>query len=144
MPEEQVSAGLIPFYREDSPLQVLLLHYPQGHWGFPKGHKEEEETLWETAVRELDEETGLSDLEKFPDFFYEIEYEFQQDDRLIHKFVVFFAARVNTREVTLSHEHQDYEWLEPEEARERITYQNEINTLERWLEKFHRSSSDSP
>ena len=40
---------------------VLLLQYPQGHWGFPKGHYEAEDGAYQqTALRELEEETGYS------------------------------------------------------------------------------------
>ena len=34
-----------------------------GHWGFVKGHVEDNETEKETALRELKEETGLSKVE---------------------------------------------------------------------------------
>ena len=39
---------------------VLLLQYPQGHWGFPKGHYESSDGAYQrTALRELEEETGI-------------------------------------------------------------------------------------
>ena len=39
---------------------VLLLQYPQGHWGFVKGHYEEADGSYQqTALRELREETSL-------------------------------------------------------------------------------------
>ena len=43
---------------------VLLLQYPQGHWGLPKGHVELDDAPHEwTALRELKEETGIDDVE---------------------------------------------------------------------------------
>ena len=30
-----------------------------GHWGFPKGHIEKDETEYETALREVKEETNI-------------------------------------------------------------------------------------
>ncbi len=136
MAEEQVSAGLIPYRRKNSSLRLLLLKYPQGHWGFPKGHVEEDENLWETAVRELDEETGLSSPEKFPQFSYEIEYTFTREGDRIHKYVVFFAGEVDREQVSLSHEHRDYRWVSPDEAFEQITYENEKNTLREWMRRL--------
>ena len=38
---------------------VLLIKHNSGHWDFPKGHVEGEESEVETAIREVKEETGL-------------------------------------------------------------------------------------
>ncbi len=42
------------------PLGVLLLRYRSGAWAFPKGHVEAGETLEQAAVREVQEEGGVS------------------------------------------------------------------------------------
>ena len=48
---------------------ILLLQYPQGHWDFPKGHVEElDADNFDTAGRELKEETGIEDFEFILDF----------------------------------------------------------------------------
>ena len=39
--------------------KVLLLQEVEGHWSFPKGHVENNETEIETVVREVKEETNL-------------------------------------------------------------------------------------
>ncbi len=83
MVEEHVSSGIIPFTR-DEPREYLLLKYPQGHWGFPKGHVESGEDLIKTALRELEEETGLSDVDPIDDFKHEIEYWYRHDNRKHH------------------------------------------------------------
>ena len=56
------SCGAIVFVRHKE-REYLLLHYGMGHWGFVKGHVEDNETEKETALRELKEETGLSKVE---------------------------------------------------------------------------------
>ena len=63
------SVGIILFHRFPRKVMYLLLKQHQGHWGFPKGHFEGEETEKETAVREIFEETGLN--VKFHDDFRE-------------------------------------------------------------------------
>jgi 8-oxo-dGTP diphosphatase len=39
--------------------RVLLVHRPRGDWTFPKGKADPGETDEETALREVEEETGL-------------------------------------------------------------------------------------
>jgi bis(5'-nucleosidyl)-tetraphosphatase len=41
--------------------EYLLLKYGLGHWEFVKGHIEKGETEKETIMRELEEETGITD-----------------------------------------------------------------------------------
>ncbi|GBF05053.1 NUDIX hydrolase [Deinococcus aerius] len=44
----------------DAAGRVLLVRYRSGAWAFPKGHVEPGETLEQTAVREVREETGVT------------------------------------------------------------------------------------
>lgn len=39
--------------------EVLLIRDRQGYWCFPKGHLDEGENLAQTALREVEEETGI-------------------------------------------------------------------------------------
>jgi len=41
----------------------LLMIYRDGHWDIPKGHLDKGETLENCAIREVEEETGVSKLE---------------------------------------------------------------------------------
>ena len=53
------SFGVIPFKKIKGVWHVFLICHHDGHWGFPKGHPEGEETSIQAAERELFEETGL-------------------------------------------------------------------------------------
>lgn len=53
------SCGAVLFRREPD-RRYLILHSTQGHYTLCKGHVEGGETEWETAVREIGEETGLT------------------------------------------------------------------------------------
>jgi len=121
---EEKSAGTIIYREEDGKKYFLLLHYPSGHWDYVKGKMEENETTHETTIREAKEETGISDLEFINNLEEKIEYNFQYDGKLIHKQVFFFLAKTNTKEISISHEHLDYIWLEFDDALKKITYQN--------------------
>ena len=58
---EEVSAGAV-IYHDDPNSGVrkyLILHYPAGHWDFPKGAVEKGETEEQAATREIFEESSL-------------------------------------------------------------------------------------
>ncbi len=122
------SAGAVVFTEEDGSLKYLVLHYPAGHWDFPKGHVEEGESDVEAALREVKEETGL-DVEIVFGFREVIDYVYSKGNVLSHKTVVFFLARAEDAEVRLSSEHTGYAWLPYGEAMSRITYENSRKVL---------------
>ena len=109
--------------------EFLLLNYPQGHWDFVKGKVEEGETPHETASRETKEETGISDIEFIDGFEESVEYNFKFKNEDIHKTVVFFLAKTNEKKISLSHEHNDFVWLEYDDALKKTTFRNAKNVL---------------
>jgi len=121
---EETSAGIVLFRKENSKILFLLLHYPSGHWDFVKGKMEEGETTHQTAIRETLEETGIADIVFLDDFEEWVEYNFQFQGELVHKRVVFFLAETKTKEVSISHEHLDYTWMDYQTAMEKTTFDN--------------------
>ena len=101
----------------------------EGHWDFPKGHVEGNETELETAKRELIEETGIVNFRLFDGFRHRIEYNFQKGNEMILKEVIFFLAESNTKEVELSSEHQNFDWLNKDLAHNKLTYTNAKEVL---------------
>lgn len=137
MPETHTSCGVIPLRLNPDP-QYLVLKYPQGHWGFPKGHLEDaDESLWDAATRELEEETSLRATRCFEEFREVVDYWFTLDGERHHKTVYFFACEVDSQTVELSEEHVDYGWYDRNETLNRITYDNEKDLFRRFL--FHIS-----
>lgn len=65
-PRPACSVDAVIFKKETGRLWILLIQrdrYPfEGMWALPGGFVEMEETLLESALRELKEETGLSDV----------------------------------------------------------------------------------
>ena len=109
---------------------VLLLQYPQGHWSFPKGHVEEGETDHHiTATRELAEETGIVDISIHEDWSTRTEYTFRRKGSVVPKQVYWYIAETSELDVTLSHEHTNYLWLDFEEAEEQLTFKQEKDIL---------------
>ena len=59
--KKEISCGAVIARQTDAGCEILLIrHANGGHWAFPKGHVEGNETEAETALREIREETGLS------------------------------------------------------------------------------------
>lgn len=121
---EETSAGVVLFRKADSKILFLLLHYPSGHWDFVKGKMEKGETTHETAIRETKEETGITDISFVDNFEEWIEYNFQFQGELVHKKVVFFLGETKTKDVSISHEHLDYVWMDYLTAMEKTTFDN--------------------
>ena len=127
--KEEVSAGVILFNELDG--KFLLLNYPSKHWDFVKGKMEKGETPHETALRETNEETGITDIEFIDGFEQEIEYYFHVGNQDIHKKVIFFLGKTKTSDVVLSHEHLDFIWLNFGDALKKITYSNAKDLLKK-------------
>ena len=100
--------------------------------GLPGGRFEnKDKDIFQTALRETNEETGISEIEFVDGFKEEIEYYFFADNQEIHKRVVFFLGKTKTTEITLSHEHLDYIWLKFDDALNKTTYENAKNLLKK-------------
>ena len=99
--------------------KVLVLQQAAGHWGFPKGHVEKDETEVETAVREIKEETNL-DVEIDENYRYVERYSPAEG---VEKDVVYFIAKKIGGEIKAQEEEvQKIEWLTYDEALERLTF----------------------
>jgi len=118
------SAGFI-LISDDFPISspsVLLLHYNSGHWDFPKGNIEINETEIQAATRELKEETGIEAFRLIPGFKHILNYKYTRKSTLISKEVTLFLASSKEDRVIISHEHIGYHWAEINSAVNQLTY----------------------
>ncbi len=125
------SAGAVVFRKDNDKIIYLLLHYASGHWDFPKGHIENQETEEQTTKREIKEETGIDDVEFVTGFRDPIKYFFRAKGEMINKTVVFFLVETKTEEVKISFEHKGFKWLEYPEAHKELTFKNAKDTLQK-------------
>ena len=124
---------------------LLILHH-KGHWGFPKGHKDAGESDLETAKRELQEETGLTDYVMMAEVEFTEHYRFIRPDGIpVRKEVLYFVALVPTDEngdpppiQVQPEEISDFRWCTFDQAIKLLRYK-EINHLIRNSEHHLRS-----
>ena len=90
---EAVSAGAIIYNDKPGKREYLLLKSRAGDWEFPKGGVEGNEELQQTAIREVKEESGLSNFKLLDGFREEYHYFFQASGSTIHKTVHLFVAK---------------------------------------------------
>lgn len=128
---EERSAGAILYRKSPSGKLYLLLNYPSGHWDFVKGNIEEGEELKHTVLREIREETGITDVGFIDGFEDKVEYHYQRDGNPVHKEVVFFLAKTATEHVEISHEHQGFVWLGYDDALAKLTYKTAQNMMKK-------------
>lgn len=123
------SAGIITFFKTKERVEYLILQYKAGHWEFPKGKMENNESEEEAALRELKEETNLT-ATIIPGFKESFSYTFTDfDKKQAQKDVVLFVGESNSQLVVLSHEHKNFAWLAYQEAIDKVTFDNAKKTL---------------
>lgn len=139
----EVSVGAVVFRAGERGREYLLLHYPNGHWDYVKGHVEEGESHEETLRREALEEAGLADLALIPGYHEKTRYYYAAKGRerekraasgtgrYVWKTVHFYLAETVGREVALSHEHVGAVWLPYQKALRRLTYENARELIRR-------------
>ncbi len=121
------SVGAVVFYDGE----FLILKYGLGHWGLVKGNVEAGESEQDTVLRELKEETGITDAKIMPGFKETIHYYYTWEGERISKTVTYFLIKSETKNVTLSYEHDDYKWLPYEEAIKQVTHANVKKVLKK-------------
>ncbi len=125
------SCGAVVFLKTEDSTKYLLLNYAAGHWDFVKGNVEPNEKEKETVVRELGEETSITDAQFIDGFRESISYFYRRQGLTVHKEVVFFLMESHTEKVALSFEHVGYIWLDYQHAMEKLTFKNAKDVLQK-------------
>lgn len=125
-PSQDYSCGVIPIRVTESGREFLLVRHHAGHWAFPKGHPEGDETPMETARRELLEETGLASVELLEAPAFEEAYSFtKKSGTVVEKMVTYYLGRLSdpAAEVTVQAEEVSaFAWGDAEATVAQLTF----------------------
>lgn len=128
--KQETSAGGVVYRLVDGAPVYLLIRDSYRNWGFPKGHVEEGELPDGAALREVSEETGLSDL-AMRGLIETIDWHFRFRGKLIHKVCHFYL--METGESSTSPQRTEgitaCRWLPFGAAEELISYANARDVL---------------
>ncbi len=125
--KKEKSCGAIVSRKTETGREILLIrHVNGGHWAFPKGHVEKDETEEQTALREILEETGLT-VTLDTGFRTVVTYSPKPG---VMKDVVYFAAETNGGEAQMQVEEvSDMRWVDLNDTDAYITYENDRNII---------------
>lgn len=128
-----VSAGGVVLRWQNTNLEIVICgrsHSKQ--WSLPKGTPDYQETIKQTALREVREETGLNVILEEP--IDQIEYWFPSSDNKIvcHKTVHFFLMRfIGGSTDRHDSEFDEVRWVPIEEGIRMLSYTNEVQIVKK-------------
>ena len=129
--KEPVSSGGVVYRWVEGQLEVVLCGRDEPvRWSLPKGTPDPGETLEETALREVQEETGLEPV--IEDRIRSIDYWFSDKDNEVryHKTVHFYLMKCVGGDTSLHDPEFDVvRWFTYEEGVDRLAYPNEADVL---------------
>jgi 8-oxo-dGTP diphosphatase len=121
------AAGGVPWRRgTDGQLEFLLVHRPHyDDWTFPKGKAKHGEADEETAIREVEEETGLT-----CEIGDELATTHYVDRRGRSKYVRYWTMGPVTAAPAPGREIDEVEWLTRDSVARRLSYERDIAVLD--------------
>lgn len=121
------SCGAVIYKYKNNELYFLILKHLKGHYSFSKGHVEDNETEYETAEREIKEETNLNI--EFINGFRKTSIYSPKENNL--KEVVLFLAKDKGNSILKPQldEISEISWYKENDALNILTYEEDKNIL---------------
>lgn len=136
--QKQTSAGGVIFKKENNSVQIILVSVRNGlSWCLPKGIVNKGETIQEAALREVNEETGLTgriidDLGQI-NYWYYIREENIKCRKTVNFFLMEYVSG-NTADHDI--EVDEAGWFSLEEALEKVSYKGDRTVIEKAIDKL--------
>jgi 8-oxo-dGTP pyrophosphatase MutT (NUDIX family) len=134
------AGGVVVRGGQDDLEVVLAGRNADNTWVFPKGTPDRGESIEETAIREVREETGLDVSIVKP--IGVTEYWFAVPGERVHKFVHFFLMRPEGGDLSRhDHEYDDVRWVPVKEARRMLSFDTYREILDRAIEALREDAA---
>lgn len=115
--------------------KVLLIKQGNGDWGFPKGHMIDGESEFETAIREVKEETNI-DILIDENYRYVISY--MVNENTVKDVVFFIAKKLSKVLIPQESEIDKLEWLDMNDALNKISHEDVKGVLKKAMKDYVR------
>jgi diadenosine hexaphosphate hydrolase (ATP-forming) len=124
---KEYTAGGMVFRRTAEEVEILMIQDRLGRWTIPKGHVERGESLEQTALREVREETGLREL-RIRGRLDKIHFFYRKEGKLIlMTTMVFLMEAVGDSDRLVPENNEgiaDVKWFSRQQALELIEYKD--------------------
>ena len=138
-------------YKEEEDKNFYAIFYRTSHpiWQFISGGGEEGESIFETVIREISEETSikidkeqilkLDSKSSIPVLNITGDYTWGKDVYVVPEYT--FAVDVKDINIKLSNEHKEFKWVTYEEAMEKLNYDSNKTALWELNERLKREKN---
>ncbi len=133
------SYGIIVVYKQNSTETKYLIIQSKdtNDWSFPKGHAEKNETSVEAALRELKEETEISQISLIPNVSFSEKYRYKANGIWNQKQATFFVGITDNLNVKIQQEEViNYIWSNYDDAVKILTFENQRKILSKASSKI--------
>lgn len=122
---ETTSGGIIFRRAASGQIELLLIQDAKNRWTIPKGHVEEGEEPKQTAQREIQEETGLKEMDMHQ-WLGKVHFRYRRVNTLVlmtmHIYLV--HAKGDTDKIVAEDWMNDIKWMPATEAVDKIAYED--------------------
>ena len=123
----EYTAGGVVYRRVGERVEILMIQDRLGRWTIPKGHVEEGETLEQTAVREVAEETGLTEF-NLGEKLDKLHFFYRKEGKLIFMTThVYLMEAIGDTDAVVAEDSEgivDAKWFDADEALGLIEYKD--------------------
>ena len=128
--QKAIAAGGVVYRNTNVSLEIVLVSRNEDDlWALPKGRPENGETITQTAIREVKEETGLE--VEIIEYIGDVRYTFTNSRRRkIHKVVEYFL-------MIPTEEFDEVDWYDIHHASKILTHKNQIHIIDKAVQIIH-------